>query len=421
MKKIILLCPGNLNVGDNAILFTWLEFFEKTYGRNCEITILGTEVSYISQFVRKFSYKIFVSDMLHRYVWKFYNTEIREEALALQSLSLENTDVSLYEPAIFFLNQIFAEADLLHMVGGGIINNKWKDCHWIWGVAVKLAKKYSAKIVATGQTIGPLDIEDEEFLKEIYENVDYTDLRDSSYIQYLKKYSSKLTVTVDDVLIGALQKSENGQREVLLKTYISRPHVNMCVQQWNMPEDKQELYKKVRKEIAKFVEWYGESNKNIEINFLEFSPTDGDMIYAREIYDMLSDQIKRRVNFISCANFYPGDVKCLINSALLNIGTRFHMALFSMEKFNVPTISIALDDYYEIKLGNIHYLFGSMGYFKLDEITFEILKDWINKHRYYKENFETKMRIKELIDQKVNTYFAVLGKKRNFKLIKFLR
>ena len=34
MKNIIILSPGNLNVGDNAILFTWLEFLEKEYGKN---------------------------------------------------------------------------------------------------------------------------------------------------------------------------------------------------------------------------------------------------------------------------------------------------------------------------------------------------------------------------------------------------
>lgn len=45
--QIVLFCPGNLNFWDNAILDTWMSFFDEILSIRDELVILGTETSYI--------------------------------------------------------------------------------------------------------------------------------------------------------------------------------------------------------------------------------------------------------------------------------------------------------------------------------------------------------------------------------------
>lgn len=409
MKNIIILSPGNLNVGDNAILFTWLEFLEKEYGKNCAVTVLGTETSYISQFIDRFSYKISVSDMLHRYIWKYYRNEGIEEKAFRNVLEPEKRDMAVFEPAVLYLNHIFEQADILHVVGGGLINNKWRDIHYIFLMAGELAKKYETKIVLTGQTVGPLNDEDEKRMEKFYHSANYIDLRDNSWSTYLRKCNSNVTVTVDDVFLNEFKTEEV---DVQLKQFIDAPHINVCLQQWNLSEEDNRKYEKSREEVRKIVEWYSD-REELDVNIVEFSNNDGDMIYGRELFEKLPNHIKKKTHLISCGNYYPSEIIKLIQTGKMNIGTRFHMALFSLESGNSLTISIAIDEYYRIKLKNLHKLFCSSGYFEMDKFSKETyLQKWEKGEYYKKDLFKERKLIHNLVNEKKETYLSVIGKEK---------
>ncbi len=72
IKDIIILSAGNLNVGDHAILCSWLHFYRKLFGAHARITILGAEASYIAEQTCDLPCKVLVSNILHRYVWEHY-------------------------------------------------------------------------------------------------------------------------------------------------------------------------------------------------------------------------------------------------------------------------------------------------------------------------------------------------------------
>ena len=409
MKNIILLSPGNLNVGDNAILFTWLELFEKEYGKNCTVTVLGTETSYITQFVDRFSYKISVSDMLHRYIWKYYKNEKIDKKAFKDMLEPEKRDMAVFEPAIVYLNCIFEQADILHIVGGGLINNKWRDIHYIFLLAGELAKKYKTKVILTGQTVGPLEDEDEKRMEKLYQLADYIDLRDDSWLSYLKKCNSQITVTADDVFLNTL-KVENTDAQ--LKKLIDNPHINVCLQQWNLSEEDSEKYEKIREEVRKIVEWYSDRER-LDVNILEFSHNDGDMFYGKELFEKLPEHIKKKTHMNSCGNYYPGEVMQLIQTGRMNIGTRFHMALFSLQNSDCITISVAIDEYYRIKLENLHNLFHSSGYYDMEEFSQDNFLQRFENGEYYKKDLTKERKvIANLVNKKKETYFSVIGREK---------
>lgn len=100
--KIVLFCPGNLNFGDNAILFTWLEFFDNFLNRDDEVLILGCETGYIEPFLNRFKYRSYCTDLLHHYVWKNFTDEAALYT-SIENMTLDEVPPGAFKPVSFAL------------------------------------------------------------------------------------------------------------------------------------------------------------------------------------------------------------------------------------------------------------------------------------------------------------------------------
>ncbi len=385
IKDIIILSAGNLNVGDHAILCSWLHFYRKLFGAHARITILGAEASYIAEQTCDLPCKVLVSNILHRYVWEHYEEKnhARVQNAVADLVETDRMILDRFDYAVSSLHQFFVRTDVVHIVGGGIINNKWKDVHYIIKAAVDLAKKYNKKVFMTGQTIGPLDELDQIRLRPVFEKVDLVDLRDCCCEKYLQTCGCPVNRSMDDVLLDLLP-AKAIQKEDDLAPYIERPHINLCIQEWALDTENEKLYANAKKEIADFICWYCINHPQVHVNVVEFMPLDHDLRCGREVVDLMDGKIRNRCHYLCMANirFLWGGALAVIQSAVLNIGTRYHLALFSMKK-KIPTVSIVLDAYYEVKLRGIHDLFGSTGCLSFGQCTCSYLKQWMTAGHFY--------------------------------------
>ena len=375
---IVLLCPGNLNFGDNAILHTWLKVFASVLSQRDEVVILGAEPGYVMQFVHEYPFRITITDALHRYVWNHAACTDNAEALLDSLLDCEHFSGDRFEPAITTLNQLFTRASFLHVLGGGVLNYKWKDQHIIFAAAVRLADKYRKEIVLTGQTIGPLCPEDEVWLRPWFSKASLIDLRDECSLSYLKTCCENTIVTVDDTFLLDLLKD---RREYRVRTECEPisdgPHINVCVHGWNIAE---ESYTKAIEVLAAFLQGYWESHTDTRLFLCEFSPTDRDVEYAHRLQECLKGEAKENCVVLSLGNYSTEFGVRLIQSAVMNIGTRFHMAVFSLLAGRT-TISLILDDYYQVKLNGIHSLFSSSACFPVGGLTMEMLNGCLTEEK----------------------------------------
>lgn len=371
LKHIILFCPGNLNFGDNAILFTWLEFFDSFLCRDDEVTILGCETSYIESLLNRFHYRIFCTSLLHHYVWKHGATETTM-ATCSENVLRGKDSFDEFEPMSSFLPDIFRKSDYVHILGGGILNSMWVDIQYQVKLVVSLAKKYGKKVVLTGQTIGPLDSKGEENLCGVFQDVDLCDLRDTSCVEYLKGLNNSTISTVDDVFIHlAARKGRPKNVPESICQMAKQKHINVCIQKWGSVQEA--VYHKQLKELAAFLRGYLSQYQECKLYLLEFMPLDADSEMADLLLSILGEEYKTKTMKLSLPNFYPFDASRILETAELNIGTRFHMALFSLAA-NVPTVSFYLDEYYNRKFRGLEDLFRCR--FTLPFETFGINDIW---------------------------------------------
>lgn len=357
-KKIILFCPGNLNFGDNAILHAWLELFDRLLCKNDEAIILGCETGYIETFLTKFQYKIYCTDLLHQYIWKNGATEVSLND-CIANVIEDNLFSDRFNPMPNLLQDLFQTATYVHILGGGILNSMWEDVQYQVKLVVSLCRKYNKKAVFTGQTIGPLDEKGEENLREVFQYATMCDLRDMSCFSYVKSCNDSTMVSVDDVFVHLLLEKEKraGKRHKVLPYIASLSgleHINVCIQKWNSLDEK--VYQAQLQKLGEYLNGYLSEHPNCMLYMLELMPLDHDLEMADQLASFLNDALHSRIVKLSFPNFYPFDVAEILRTAVFNMGTRFHMALFSMAA-HVPTVSFSLDDYYVRKFRGLEELF----------------------------------------------------------------
>jgi len=357
-KRVILFCPGNLNFGDNAILFTWLELFDHLLNKNDEVIILGCETGYIETFLTKFQYRIYCTDLLHQYIWRNSTTETPLND-CIANAGRDDLLPDVFMPMPHLLRGFFCTAEYVHILGGGILNSMWEDVQYQVKLVAFLCRKYNKKLVFTGQTIGPLDEKGERNLRDVFQYAAMCDLRDESCFSYVKSCNDSVRVSVDDVFVHLLleKKKRKGKRHEFppyIAALSGQEHINVCIQKWNSIDEK--IYQVQLQKLGEYLNGYLSEHPNCMLYMLEFMPLDHDLEMADQLSSFLDGDLCSRIIKLSFPNFYPFDVVEILKTATLNMGTRFHMALFSMAAY-VPTVSFSLDDYYVRKFRGLEELF----------------------------------------------------------------
>ena len=323
--KLCLMAAGNFNVGDNALLHSWLSALNRVLTAKDIVYVLGIEPSYIMQYSSRYRYRIAATNVLYRYF-----AVCADEAHMQRKLINLFGDVP-YDEFSYELRQtkeIFTEIDLLHIIGGGIINCMWLDMQYLTMAAIELAKRNGKRVIMTGQTLGPFNKTDEERLLPYLHKVDLLDLRDDC--PWLRSVGIHAQVTVDDVMAYMTSFKMPTELSSPLDRFTDNKYITVCLQSWNLSEEDHHRYIRAKRYIGALLNEVLEEDPQMHVYFLEFMHFDGDKENNREVYDLLNESAKARCQFITCSNFFPFDVAAFAGKARFCITTRLHLSIFSM-------------------------------------------------------------------------------------------
>ncbi len=393
MKIAIMGSIANPNVGDEAIALATLKNIEKIASKNDEVYILTKDCSYSIMLCKQFKFKVLPIDLLHKYVWQFPFTV---EALSKACDDLVNSLPSLEKHCFDLrsLHDIFSSIDVLHVIGGGYINSNCLDILYEVIMAVNLAHKYNKRIIFTGQTIGPIrENKHHQLIVTMLDKAHVLDMRDENLFDLIRaSKAKKKQVTLDDAI---LFKGKNNCNVDELNKLINQEYINVCMQDWNGYTDI--ITQKIETEVSNYLNDILE-RKDVLINFLEFNPFDHDMDMAKKIIENIKKEYYERCKIINMSQFSPELTQYMLSHAVFNLGTRFHMAVFSLCA-NIPIYSIYTDDYYKIKIKGIHELFASKSYFSINDVTKDSLLSFESE---LKSNGELLLLSKKTIIKKYN-------------------
>lgn len=372
MKIALVGAIGNYNVGDEAIFFSNLEAISY-WDKNARIFAFTRDPTYTSLlYANSFPLQIIPVDYIRRYVV--------QHPCEFNSLLSANINLTNFQPSLegfdfleASLHEVFQEIDILHIIGGGFINSLWNDLLFEVLIPIHLADKYNKKILCTGQTIGPLFEEHSSFVKETLKKVHYLDTRDYAGAKYVEELGIRQGTTVDDALCMNCRGVKLPQQLTLL---LKQPYINILIQDWNFPnEQTKETLKEV---LASFITKMLIDNVDIKVNFLGFFHYNRDLEMAKSISSLLEQKLLERISFLQLNKFHPCVSKYVVGNALYNIGTRFHLAVFSLSSF-VPVYSLILDEYYSYKILGVHRLYNSRNFNYVEGIEESILIDFHNR------------------------------------------
>lgn len=358
-KRIALLgATANPNIGDEAILSANIQMIRKMYGSNCKIYVFTKDATYTGLYNSENS-QIIAVDYLHKItVMNNYNVqnmqEHQKELLDYDAHS--NLEVNfLYEA----LHNIFREIDILHIIGGGYLNSIWPDMLFETLTSAKLAQKYDKKYILTGISTYPMDNKYTPLLQELCEGAEHVDFRDGSFQDFQFMRGQKYNMTIDDaIFLEDYYPIANGEK-----------YATILFHDWS--GNTGNIIEKIDSEIIPFMQKCIE-NKCVDYFYvLGFAQGDLELWNKIEIPQSLIANIK----FKNCINESSVMAKHIISNAIFSIGSRFHLAVFSLSA-TVPVLSVYYDNYYKNKIESIHETFSSESIISLDTLSFEVLSSF---------------------------------------------
>lgn len=384
-KKIALIgAIANPNIGDESILWANLQMIEKMYGKNCKVYVFTKDSSYTALHSLKAGLHIIPVDYLHRItIQNNYDIDsIKKEFDTLLNYNTESEENFLYKSII----RIFEDIDILHIIGGGYLNSLWPDMMYEVMVAAKLATKYLKKYILTGISVFPLQEKELVLFNELCSNALFVDFRDDALDFSNMKNVENMQITADDALL-------------LEDIYPNTPEVryaNVLFHEW---KDTVNLLKERLSDIILPIIYYSLDSKVIDtVNILGFS--ENDISLWEDLKPFISENYINKIHFSNMILEQTLWVKHTISNAVFNVGSRFHMAVFSLSS-NTPVFSVCFDDYYQNKISSVHKLYESLEYAYLTDVTQEKLIDFITRLPDIKKSLsQQKDKVEKLINQK---------------------
>ena len=409
-KRIALVgAIANPNVGDEAILTSNLQLLQRMYGENCKIYVFTKDATYTALYSSEPRMQIIPVDYLHQ-LSSGSNFDIERLINIRQELSnYIEKDYTKYTAKANLIYQslhaIFQEIDLLHIIGGGYLNSKWPDMIYEILMATDMAKKYNKKYFFTGLSIFPIMDKHKALINEIFEGAEIIDFRDDYYLEQLHCLPcTKLQVTVDDALFMNVDTPAFNSNN-------SPKYANILLHKWEGFTDV--MVEKAKNTFIPFIKMCIE-NKIVEsFNILLFSENDDEIWSSVRL--QLDSEFKDHIYFLNFVNQHSTKAKRVVSEALFNIGTRFHLAIFSLSAA-VPVLSIYSDDYYKNKIKVAHCYFNSDSFVDLQSLDENILKNFI-KHLDSKKQALEKIlpAVKEMYCKKMESIADVYSINTNDK------
>lgn len=243
----------------------------------------------------------------------------------------------------------YLSADIIIGAPGGYINSYYGFFNKIYMMYI-LKKKFNKKIVMYSQSVGPLNEKDVKILSKYINAFDMFMVRDDISYRNIKDLinESNLMQTNDAAFMLPIINRENNESK----------KVAISVRGWKHDSrNKNKYFKMISKMVEKCV------NDGYEVEFI--STCQGlenyidDSNVAKEIYNILSDDIKEKV-IINSSYLSLDELREYLTNFKFTIGTRLHMCILSIMS-GIPALNIS----YEVK-GKECYKYLGMSEYTID-------------------------------------------------------
>jgi len=247
--------------------------------------------------------------------------------------------IGAYPHEAHLLN-LAADADVLHLSGGGYLTGTTLSRLWDNMLLIRIADILGTPVILSGQTIGVFkDKTSKKLARWGLSKAKLIYLRDpegsTADIHSLGIKGTHIKVTFDDALFCDMADKETVD-ECLQQNGVATDVPYMAVNVHYFKQTPAES-RRVMERIAEVCD-YVVSKHNVQVLFIPLAPNDSDAM--EEVQGNMSE-----VSNIIDYNFDYRITKGIISRSEILLTMKHHGIIFAMST-EVPTIAIALDDYY---------------------------------------------------------------------------
>lgn len=331
------------NQGDSAILDSMI-FALKKLNPNAKFTVL----SHFPEVARKRNHVTAYNPIIRSETPIVYLTILQILLSAIVLRISKKEKIWFLKPSIKEIMQVYVQADIVISCGGGFINDFYKrDLNGrLFGFLI--AKILGKPVMLFAQSIGPFNTKKYRLLsKFVLNRVDLITLRDSISKKILDDLDVRKPViyVTRDIAFTFPAITNNDVKNVVKQESLDKlsgPLFGFSVRQWKhvkfgTPDQMYEHYKKVISKVAdELIKRY-----NGNIIFIPMALGEGgyghdDRRVAAEIINLM--KYKKQARIIEKA-YSPSEIKSIISSMDLFIGTRMHSLIFAIST-GVPIVAI---------------------------------------------------------------------------------
>lgn len=281
------------------------------------------------------------------------------------------------------LIMLLADIDIYIRSGAGSINDIWYESSVIpMYYEARVCKLFHAKVVFSGQGIGPVSPNRLKFIRRLLREVDIMTFRDSGVSEKLLRenniYGRKYKSIGDDAFDLPYNKID--VNNMFSERYRPVKHV-ICIQ--FRLTDYQNTYN--TSFWSKIGQMMTEINTNVDGVFFVFLPMSYGRVSDEQAGVLIQSQYNRSNYKILNEKLSASEVKGVISSSRLAIGQSYHFGVFALSS-NVPFICVYTNDYYKLKSQGLlgwydreHWGLSLKSIGGVAPMAGQILRDW-DKH-----------------------------------------
>ena len=387
MKKIVITNAYTwYNKGDAGILLGVVEALKKIYDNDISVKVLSfTPDEDKKRYCEDDKIENVYSNILNPFPYK--HTKVGK-LIAIIKLFVKM--IYIYLLTKISMNKaiqknetlkVLFESDIIVVCGGGFLGGKKYDS-LIHVFQIYINTLFKKPVIIMGTSIEPMKNGIiKKYTNKVLKKVDYIYAREKITYEYLSSFLDKSKYTLIPDLAFMI---EDKQASIKEKKF------GITVRKWNFPnsDNKKEAMEKYIKSVADMIDYIYDKYK---VKFV-FVP----QVIVKNGNDAdIAKIIKQRLNKkealqIVEEDLSPVEIKTLISSLEIFVGTRMHSNIFATS-MNVPTVAIA----YEKKTNGIMEMLNLNDYvINIEDITSEILINKVELAIKNKEEIKENLKIK---------------------------
>ncbi len=318
---------GHPNFGDELILRSWLRFLA-AHEPHAEVWVDCPAPGPTAPLMRDEHPGLRTTDTLYRLCWEAPSDDPRVVAEFVGRALEEPGEAPRWIPGI----DVLRRSDVVHVLGGGYINDVWPRHHGLVAGAAWMSRR-GARVAATGLGLQPAGDAAHEVWQASAAAFDVLTVRDETSLKVVTADAPRATLAPDDVLLSA-------PSDVLDASSADAPDVMVCVQTDMLDGDFADVVSFVRTTLQGWGVGKGDA-----VGFVECIPR-----VDRAIYDALRGELPE-ARFYSLWDLLAQGLPARPGQRW--ISSRYHPHLLAAQA-GASGVALSLsDDYYSVKHGAV--------------------------------------------------------------------